>query len=99
MSSSMAHKMLRIGEIVAETCLICKLIENKRKEDALMSMFANEIRADCNILLHKAVQIAIKNDLEDEKELKEILEKVQSLESQCNHYVKVIHKNGHSLFV
>ena len=101
-SSCLAQKMLRIGQIISETSLICSLIENKRKDDFIMATFANEIRTDCNILLNKALQLAIKktaHDKEDEKALEEILEKVTRLESQCNHCVKVIHKNGHSLFV
>ncbi len=101
MTITFAHKMLLIGDIVSETRLVCRLIENKRKDDVIMSLFAEEIIVDCTSLFNKALKLAMKTEphtAQDEKELGEILQKVKSLESQCNHHVKTNHINGHLLF-
>ncbi len=102
-NTSVARKMLRIGQITAETGLICRIIQNKRKDDIHLTGFAEDIAEGCNTLYNKALKICHKKTptytTDDVKDVDDILAKVKKFEAECNHHVKMIHRNGHSLFV
>jgi DNA-binding transcriptional MocR family regulator len=101
-NTAIASKMLRIGYITGEVCLICRIIKNKRKNDVHMTGFVEDILEGCNTHYNNALKMCQKQrqtyTTQDLKEMDDILSKVEKFEAECNHHVKTIHKNGHLLF-